>query len=327
MKKKALITGIAGQDGSYLAEFLYSKGYDVYGVDKPFAQPPSQTTSSISELYEIDLTKSGLLKKLIFTLLPDEIYHLAAYHFSSQADGNMRMSFEPFNAINLLATNEVLETIRDGSIACRFFFASSCQVFGEVDHSPQNEFTPSRPSSFYSITKAAGNALCKFYRDYYGVFASVGILYNHESVRRPASFVTSQIAESAAKAALGLRGRLMLRDIDAIVDWGAAQDYVRAMWHSLQQPTSDDYIISSGVPRRVSEFAKVAFDHVGLNSENFIVQDPSVTNNRRIPYVGDSSKIQNKCGWHPIISFSVLVGDMVDSQINLLRHFGSAVSE
>ncbi len=317
--KKALITGVSGQDGSYLAEYLYNKGYHVHGVDRSFAHLPSQVKKIISELHKIDLTKPKLLKKLIRKILPDEIYHLAAYHFSSQRSGNMEMSFEPFNSINLLATNEILDTIRRNFIKCRFFYASSSHIFGKVDHYPQNEKTPYRPDSFYSITKAAGNELCKFYRDYHGVYASVGILYNHESPRRPLSFVTSQIAEAAAKASHGMQVRLALRDLDAIVDWGAAQDYVHAMWLTLQQSCGDDYVIASGVPRRVHEFSKVAFDFVGLNANNFIFQGQAIKDNKGFPSVGDSSKIKNRCGWHPAISFNDLVIDMVKAHMKRLN--------
>ena len=317
--KIALITGVSGQDGSYLAEYLHSKGYDVHGVDRTFSLLPPQVKNIISELHEIDLTKPQLLNKLIEKIIPDEIYHLAAYHFSSQEGGNIKMSFEPFNSINILAANEIMDTIRHKFVRCRFFYASSSHIFGKVDHCPQNEKTPYRPDSFYSITKAAGNELCKFYRDYHGVYASVGILYNHESPRRPLSFVTSQIAEAAAKASHGIQVRLTLRDLDAIVDWGASQDYVHAMWLTLQQPCSDDYVIASGVPRRLHEFSKVAFDYVGLNANNFIFQDQAAKKNEGLSYVGDSSKIQSKCGWHPVISFNDLVIDMVKAHINRLN--------
>ena len=263
-----------------------------------------------------------LIQKLIQKILPDEIYHLAAYHFSSQKSGNMETSFAPFNSINLLVANELLDTIRRNFTKCRFFYASSSHIFGKVDHYPQNEKTPYRPDSFYSITKAAGNELCKFYRDYHGVYASVGILYNHESPRRPLSFVTSQIAEAAAKASHGIQVRLTLRDLDAIVDWGAAQDYVHAMWLTLQQSCGDDYVIASGVPRHVHEFSKVAFEFVGLNANNFIFQDQAVKRNEGLPYVGDPSKIQSKCGWHPAISFNDLVIDMVKASMKRLKCSG-----
>ena len=315
MHKKALITGISGQDGSYLAEYLHTKGYEVHGADLSFSQLPLQVKNIIAGLYETDLTRPKLLKRLIQKIIPDEIYHLAAFHFSSQKNGNIQMPFEPFNSINLLATNEILDTIRHNFENCRFFYASSSHIFGKVDHYPQNEKTPYQPDSFYSITKAAGNELCKLYREYYGVYASVGILYNHESPRRPLSFVTSQIAEAAAKASLGMQVRLTLRDLNAIVDWGAAQDYVHAMWLALQQPCGDDYVIASGMPRRVREFSRVAFDYVGLDANNFVFQEQATNTNKEFPHVGDSSKILSKCGWHPVISFNELVIDMVKAHI------------
>lgn len=317
--KKALITGASGQDGSYLAEYLHNKGYLVHGVARSFANLPAQFKNIISEQHEIDLTKPNLLKILIQKIYPDEIYHLAAYHFSSQKGGNVKMSFEPFNSINLLATNEILDTIRHNCVKCRFFYASSSHIFGKVDHYPQNEETPYRPVSLYAITKAAGNELCKFYRDHYGVYASAGILYNHESPRRSLSFVTSQIAEAAAKASCGMKVRLMLRDLDAIVDWGAAKDYVNAMWLTLQQSCGDDYVIASGVSRRVREFSQIAFDYVGLNANDFVFQDRTIKKDEGLPYVGDVSKIQSKCDWQPAISFNDLIVDMVKAHINRLK--------
>jgi len=317
--KKALITGVSGQDGSYLAEFLSAKGYNVYGVDKSFSQLPHETKNAISQLHEIDLTKPVVLKKIILNILPDEIYHLAAYHFSSQLDGNSKMSFVPFNAINLVALNVILETIRDNLKSCRTFYASSSHIFGKVDQYPQSEYTPYHPESLYAITKAAGNELCRFYREYYDVYTSVGILYNHESPRRSLSFITAQIAEAAAMAKLGLPVKLTVRDLDGIVDWGAAQDYIRAMWLSLQQPHGDTYIISTGVPVQVRDFAQIAFNHVGLDSNNFIFQDKSTARKESIPYIGDSSKLRNECKWSPEISFYALVVEMVEAHVRRLK--------
>lgn len=317
--KKALITGIAGQDGSYLAEFLLNKGYEVYGIEKSCSTLPVQISIRIKYCYEIDIAKPNLLERIIRETVPDEIYHLAAYHFSSQNEGNKKESFRQFYNVNLLATNEILETIRLYLTNCRFFYASSCQVFGKVDCFPQNEKTSFRPDSLYSISKAAGTNLCQFYRDHHNIHTSVGILYNHESVRRSLSFVTTQIAESAAKAFLGIPVKLFLRDIDAQTDWGAAQDYVRAMWLTLQQSNGDDYIISSGVTHSVSEFAKIAFSSVGLNSSDFVFQDPNVKRISRMPYVGDYTKIKNNCNWHPMITFDNLVKEMVQAQLALLN--------
>lgn len=320
MQKKVIITGVAGQDGSYLAELLFSKGYEVHGVDKSFEHLPKNTKNSIANLYEVDLIKTKLLAKLILDISPHEIYHLAAYHFSTQQDGNRLMAFGPFNAINLLATNEILETIRNDLAKCKFFYASSSHIFGKVDHYPQNETTPYKPESLYSITKAAGTELCKFYRDYYNIYASTGILYNHESPRRPISFVTSQIAEAAAKASLGLPVKLNLRNLDAIVDWGAAKDYTNAMWLIMQQNCSNDYIIASGVPHYVYEFSRIAFNHVKLNYREYIFQEPLVNKNKELPYVGDPSKLKNECNWTPSISFYDLIVEMVETHIERLSN-------
>ncbi|MFA5973320.1 MAG: GDP-mannose 4,6-dehydratase [Lentimicrobiaceae bacterium] len=314
--KKAIITGISGQDGSYLAELLFSKGYEIYGVDKSFDNLTENIKIKVKMLYKLDLTKPKLLSKLILDITPNEIYHLAAYHFSNQQDGNRLMSFGPFNSINLLATNEILETIRNYLPNCKFFYASSSHIFGNVDHYPQNEETPYRPESLYSITKTAGGELCKFFREYYGVFVSVGILYNHESPRRNLSFITAQIAEAAAKASLELPAKLTVRDLDSIVDWGAAQDYVKAMWLALQQHRSDDYIISSGVAKKVRDFAEIAFNYVGLNANEYIIQDQIIHRSESVTLIGDSTKIRKICGWSPEISFNELVIEMVDKYIS-----------
>lgn len=316
--KKALITGIAGQDGSYLAEFLLDKGYEVYGVTRSRSALPEHIGKRITNCYEADITKPNSLKRIIMDILPDEIYHLAAYHFSSQNEGNKKKSFSKFYLINLLATNEILETIRSYLPNCRFFYASSCQIFGKANSSPQSEETSFRPDSLYSISKAAGTNICQFYRDHHNIYTSVGILYNHESVRRPISFVTTQIAESAAKASLGHPTKLELRDIEAQTDWGAAQDYVRAMWLTLQLQKGDDYIISSGVAHSVGEFAEIAFKSVGLHSTDYVFQNPNLKREPRTAFVGDNTKIKNECNWKPVITFENLVKDMVQAQITRL---------
>jgi GDPmannose 4,6-dehydratase len=317
--KKVLITGIAGQDGSYLAEFLLEENYEVFGIERSFTNFPAKLKERIKYCYEADITKPNLLNRVIRAVVPDEIYHLAAYHFSSQNEGNKKESFKKFYLINLLSTNEILETIRIYLPSCRFFYASSCQVFGKVDSFPQNEETSFLPDSLYSITKTAGANLCKFYRDHHNLYTSVGILYNHESVRRSSSFVTTQIAESAAKAFLGIPVKLELRDLDAHIDWGAAKDYVRAMWLTLQPPNGDDYIISSGVTHSVREFAKIAFNEVGLDSSDFVFQDPKIKKKSGIPFVGDNTKIKNNCNWHPTITFNDLIKEMVQAQLSLLN--------
>lgn len=322
--KRALITGVSGQDGSYLAEFLLDLGYEVYGVTRLASRISENIAERLKKLYEVDFENSDVLSKIIINIRPDEIYHLAAYHFSSQNEGNKENSFKKFYSINLMATNEILETIRFDLPNCRFFYASSCQVFGKVNSSPQCETTPFQPDSLYSISKVAGANLCKFYREHHSIFASVGILYNHESIRRSRDFVTTLIAESAAKAFLGYPGEIQLRDTKVLADWGAAQDYVRAMWLTLQHHKGDDFIISSGVAHSVSDFAEIAFRSVGLNYKNYVFQNPNFKSESRIPYIGDNSKIVTECNWKPIITLENLVKGMVDNQILLLTR-GSTV--
>ena len=316
---KVLITGIAGQDGSYLAELLLEKGYEVYGVERECANVPSHIYDGIEHCFEVDIGNPDIISSIIRKIAPDEIYHLAAYHFSSQNEGNKKESFSEFYKVNLLATNEILETIRLYLPNCKLFYASSCQVFGKVDYSPQNENTPYRPDSLYSISKAAGTHLCQFYREYYSLHTSVGILYNHESPRRSLSFVTTLIADSAAKASLGMAEKLYLRDIDAQIDLGAAKDYVRAMWLTLQQSNGGDYIISSGATHSVREFAKNAFGSLGLNYSDYVFHDPSVKVTSREPYFGDYTKIKNSCKWSPLIDFEILVDEMVQYRLALLN--------
>lgn len=318
--KKALITGLAGQDGSFLSEFLLEKDYDVYGVVRPSNKHINHLDKRIKLYRDIDITKKNSLKSLITEIEPDEIYHLAAYHFSSQNEGNKNKLFDKFYLVNLFATNEILETIQNNLPKCRFFYASSCHIFGKVDVIPQNEKTPIRPNSLYAITKAAGTNLCQFYREHFDIYTSVGILYNHESFRRSMSFVTSQIAESAAKASIGLPTKFFLQNMDAKVDWGSAQDYVRAMWLTLQQSNGDDYVIASGETHTISEFAKIAFDSVGLDFSDYIFQKTNVKKNEAMPYVGDYTKISSQCNWNPLVSFNNLVCEMVQYHLSKFRN-------
>ena len=317
--KKALITGLAGQDGSYLAELLLEKDYDVYGIVKPSNKRPSHLDERIKCYDDIDITKKNSLKILINEIEPDEIYHLAAYHFSSQNEENKNKLFEKFYLVNLYAANEILETIQKDLPRCRFFYASSCHIFGNVKAFPQNEETPIRPNSLYAITKAAGTNLCQFYREHYNIYTSVGILYNHESSRRSRNFVTTQIAESAAKASMGLPTKIFLQNMDAKVDWGSAKDYVTAMWLTLQQSNGDNYIIASGLTHTISEFAKIAFDSVGLNFSDYVFQKTNVNLKEGAMYVGNHTKISSQCNWQPLTSFNDLVREMVQYQLIDLR--------
>lgn len=317
--KKALITGISGQDGSYLAKFLLSKGYEVHGIDVCVPSLMPDLNDKLANMSVIDLNDQQALTDVLKRIRPDEIYHLAAHHFSSQSGKNISGEMNPFISVNLLSVNSMLEVITEDMPLARFFYAASAQMFGPVDVSPQTEDTPHRPNSPYSISKSTGFYLCRYYRESCGVHTSVGILYNHESPFRSLDFVTTKIARAAALACIARPEPLVLRDLDAVVDWGAAEDYVVAMWLTLNQKSGGEYIISSGVPRTVRDLAKAAFGHVDLNWGKFVSQENNKLSTKRLPYIGDSSKIREICGWKPTISFEQLVGDMVDHHLMMIQ--------
>ena len=317
--KRALITGITGQDGFYLAEFLLEQGYRVYGVDRTVEGLSHDLKSSLHGIEVMDVRDPRPLGDLVQRLRPHETYHLAAHHFSSQTDLNRVGQVAPFIAVNLLAADAILDSLRRVFPEGRFFYPASAQIFGRPDAYPQSEATPPRPDTPYAISKAAGLYLCRYYRSAHHVFAAAGILYNHESPRRPAGFVTTEIARAAARAALGNPSRLVLRDLDAVVDWGAAQDYVRAMWLVLQQGRADEFVIASGIARTVREFAEEAFAVVGLSAADYVTQESPVVGRDRVPYVGDSTKIRMQSGWEPAVSFTELVRSLVGAQLERLK--------
>ncbi|HBW21911.1 MAG: hypothetical protein A2X28_02065 [Elusimicrobia bacterium GWA2_56_46] len=317
--KKALITGVAGQDGYYLSELLLRNGYQVHGVTLPGIPLPADLRGRIA-IHEMDLRTPEPLARLVREIAPDEVYYLAAHHFSSQGEENRNGLAAPFLAVNLVAVNIILETIKLNLPQTRFFYAASAHIFGTPDSFPQTELTPHRPVTPYAISKSAGVMLCRYYRETHGLHASVGILYNHESSRRAADFVTTRIAKAAALASLGKGTPVYFRNIHAVVDWGAAKDYVEAMWRLLQQPSGNECVISSGVARTVWEFAEVAFKCGGLKPDGVILQENSSTPIESVPYVGDSSKIRKLCGWFPAVSFEDLVREMVMNQLALLRN-------
>lgn len=321
--KKALITGITGQDGFYLAESLLQRGYEVHGVARSLARMPPELKDRLASVSCVDLFEPWGLSEMVRQIQPEEVYHLAAHHFSSQGRENRSSRLDSFVSVNLLAANVALEVIRHELPESRFFYAASAHIFGMPEVCPQTERTPHRPNTLYGISKSAGVHLCGYYRENYGIHASAGILYNHESPHRPANFVTTLLARAAAQASFGRPEPLIIRDLDAIVDWGAAQDYVTAMWLMLQQPHGDDYVIASGIPRTVRDFADTAFECVGLQAADFVVQDQKMTRSETLPYVGDSSKIRRICAWEPVISFHDLVRGMVEIQHQQLRHLSS----
>jgi GDPmannose 4,6-dehydratase len=319
-KKRALIIGILGQDGFYLSKLLISKGYEVHGIARRIPNILPNNFSSSIILHECDIVHSGKLSQIIEEIIPYEIFHLAAYHFSSHTKGNKESNLGSFIEVNVNSLYEILETLKIKLPKTRLFYASSSHIFGNPTISPQNEFTNYAPNSLYAISKVAAGNLCNFYREYYNLYVSVGILYNHESPLRPANFLSSLIVNAAANVALGMDYKLTLNDLNGIVDWGAAEDYVEAMWSTLQQEYSDNYIIASGIGRSVFDFVQVAFSHIGKNSIDYVFQNSEIINKNNFkPLIGDSSKIREVCNWRPVISFQELVTSLVDEQINKLR--------
>ncbi|MFZ2448243.1 MAG: GDP-mannose 4,6-dehydratase [Syntrophobacteraceae bacterium] len=318
-KQKALIVGVAGQDGFYLSRLLADKGYWIYGADRYVASMDAEQKELLSGIAHIELSQHGKLVEYINEIMPDEIYYLAAHHFSSRGDENRLGRLSPFLSVNLVTPCEVLETMQAQLPRSRFFYAASSHIFGLPDHSPQDETTPYRPVTPYAISKTSAIYMCRYFRESHGIHTVVGILYNHESPRRSEEFVTSQIARAAAMASRGSDNPLVLRDLQAVVDWGAAEDYVAAMWLALQQPSGDEYIISSGIPRTVMDFAREAFGVVGLDAERYVFQGSETTAVTHKYYVGDSGKIRRMCGWRPAKTFESLVKDMVEVQLSRVR--------
>ena len=309
MTGRALIIGSAGQDGHYLARLLSAKGYWVAGVD----HGARSETAALNEYWTCDLRDPVSLSGLIDQSQPTEIYYLAAQNFSSE---DVRLHTAPVAdviTVNLTGAAVTLAVIASRFPRTRFFFAGSCHVFGEPLAAPQNEDTPHNPTTPYGISKSAGIKLCKYFRESAGVFAVAGILFNHESPLRQPPFVTARIAHAAARVAIGKGKKITVRDANAVVDWGAAADYVEAMWLTLTAAPADDYVIATGVPRTIAEFAETAFRHVGASWEDWVVSENSSAE-RPTPYVGDSARLKRATGWSPRTSFQQLVAAMVDAQ-------------
>ncbi len=319
--KKALITGISGQDGSYLAEFLLAKGYEVHGIVRRQAlEDPAGKLSKISQIRdEVFLHVASLeshlsLYKVISAVKPDECYHLAASSFVSY-------SFDDESSIlssNFNGTHYLLASIKEIVPECRFFFAGSSEMFGLVDNAPQNEFTPFNPRSVYGISKLASYHLVQNYRNQYDIFACTGILYNHESPRRDFKFVTRKITSAVAKIKLGLEEKLYLGSLEPLRDWGYAPDYIYAMWLMLQKSTPQNYVIASGINHSVRDFVECAFNYVGLNYQEFVELDPRFYRPAEAtPLRGDSSKIQQELNWKNNKQFTDIVAEMVANDLQL----------
>ncbi|MFH0791443.1 MAG: GDP-mannose 4,6-dehydratase [Candidatus Omnitrophota bacterium] len=325
--KKALITGITGQDGSYLAELLLEKGYKVFGVVRRVAlEDPQHRLWRIKHLIgKVHLCPASLesypsIFKVIETVRPDECYHLAAQSFVSYS---FEDEFSTINT-NINGTHHMLSAIKEKAPKCKFYFAASSEMFGLVHQTPQDEMTPFHPRSSYGISKVAGFDLTRNYREAYGLFACNGILFNHESPRRGFEFVTRKISNAAAEIKLGLCKKLHLGNLDAKRDWGFAGDYVKAMWLMLQQDKPDDYVIATNETYSVKEFIKLAFSHVGLDWKKYVVIDTALYRPSEVQLLkGDFSKARKKLGWRPDVKFSELVKMMVDADLKRLSNGGS----
>jgi len=320
--RKALITGITGQDGSYLAELLLSKGYEVHGIVRRVAmEDPEHRLWRIRHIADKVTLHAGSLDSYssIFTVIsrvkPDECYHLAAQSFVSY-------SFEDeFSTMktNIDGTHFVLSSIRQVAPECRCYFAASSEMFGNARETPQNENTAFYPRSPYGISKVAGYYLTTNYREAYDLHASSGILFNHESPRRGFEFVTRKICSRAAKIKLGIEKKIKLGNLEAKRDWGHAKEYVRAMWLMLQQDTPDDYVIATGKSHSVRDFLELAFDHVGLDPYKYLEIDEDLYRPSEVfVLTGDASKAKKKLGWDNACDFESLVKDMVEGDLNLL---------
>jgi len=319
--KRVLITGITGQDGSYLAEFLLEKGYEVHGIVRRAAiEDPEHRMSRIMHLLDRMVIHPGSVESypsifnVVREVLPDECYHLAAQSF-------VAYSFEDeFSTLmtNINGTHHILSAIKQIAPSCRFYFAASSEMFGNAEESPQNENAKFKPRSAYGISKLTGYHLVRNYREVYGLFAVNGILFNHESPRRGFEFVTRKISSHAAKIKLGLTRELRLGNLDARRDWGHAKDYIKAMWMMLQADSPEDYVIGTGESHSVREFVEIAFDYLGLNYREFVVTDEKFYRPAEIyNLVADASKARSKLGWNSNYRFIDLVQEMVESDLRL----------
>jgi GDPmannose 4,6-dehydratase len=319
MSRRALVTGVGGQDGSYLAELLIAEGYEVFGIVRPAADPsrrPAHVPGSV-ELLVADLLDRESLVAALRTSRPGEVYNLASPSFVPRSWDEPVLTAE-FAAVGVTS---LLEAIRDVDPAIRFYQASSSEIFGEPLESPQTELTPLSPHTPYGVAKAYAHFITRSYRRRYGLFACSGILYNHESPRRPLDFLPRKVAHGAASIQAGHVDKLTLGDLTAQRDWGYAPDYVRAMWLMLQQEAPADYIVASGETHSVAELVEIAFSRVGLDWRELVVQDDRLRRGKAELHdlVGDATLARAQLGWAPSLSFRELVECLVDAEVASLE--------
>jgi len=317
--RRALITGVTGQDGSYLAEFLLDKGYEVYGVVRRASTENFERIEHLRDrlkLVQADLLDPMSLITTLSEVRPQEVYNLAAQSFVPTSWAQPVLTAE-FDAIGV---TRFLEALRLVDTSIRYYQASSSEMFGKVREVPQTELTPFYPRSPYGVAKVYAHYITVNYRESYGIFACSGILFNHESPRRGKEFVTRKVTDGVARISLGLADSLHLGNLEARRDWGFAGDYVEAMWMMLQQDEPDDYVVATGQSHSVRDLVEAAFTHVGLDWQKYVRLDESLTRPAEVDsLIGDASKAREKLGWKPRVSFSELVAMMVDADCARLR--------
>lgn len=321
INKVALITGVTGQDGSYLSELLLEKGYEVHGIVRPFQ--PEDTDKALSnilhllgvpqfKIHSCDVTGSQMLSNFVREIRPDEIYHLAAQSNTPKSFEDEWGTFQT----NTQSTLSLLATIKEASPNSRFYFAASSELFGDAVESPQNEKTPFNPNSPYGISKIAGFYLTKLYREKYSVFACSGICFSHESPRRGNIFVTRKITSTVARIKCGMASELRLGNLETRRDWGFSGDFVHAIWGMLQQDEPDDYVVGTGENHTIKEFVERAFSYVSLDWKKYVVTDPKFFRPaEKNAWLADTSKAQRILGWKPKVSFDELVAMMMDNDL------------
>jgi GDPmannose 4,6-dehydratase len=319
---RVLISGITGQDGSYLAEFLVSKGCEVHGIVRRVAiEDPEHRLTRLEgirsqiKLHAASLESYASIHQVVAKVMPDQCYHLAAQSFVSYSFDD---EFSTLNA-NINGTHYLLAAVKNIVPRCRFYFAGSSEMFGKAEEVPQTERTRFHPRSTYGISKVAGFELTRNYREAYGMHASSGILFNHESPRRGYEFVTRKITSGVARIVAGRAAELRLGNLEARRDWGHAREYVQAMWLMLEQPEPDDYVIATGETHTVGQFAELAFAHVGLHYYDYVVADPDLFRPAEVNLLqGDASKARKRLGWTHQIGFEALVREMVEADCRAL---------